>query len=283
MSGRTRALLVDLDNTVYDWVGFFARSFKAMTSALAAAMPAEIDALIDEFRCVYRARGSVEYVFAVQELPRCRALPPAQITELVRVAHETFSAERQAHLRVYPGVRETLTELRAEGVRVVAVSNAPARQARRRLDRLGLTAYFDGLAAWDGPAAHYDGPRIQPLGGDEHGQAERSLKLPTWTFPSAELKPRAAMFRHVLEHLRVDPADAFAIGDSLGKDVLPAVALGAAGAWARYGTQLDPSALELLLRITPWTGEEVAATYAENLSHRVVSVDSFDELVNLLA
>lgn len=279
--GRGRALLVDLDNTVYDWTGFFGPAFAAMAAAVADALELTVDDVIEEFADVFRRRGSVEYTYAVQELPSCARLPRSAVSDVVELARSVFSEQRRRHLHPYPGVAATLAGARRDGVRVVAVSNAPLHQARRRLERLDLCGHFDALAAWEGFGAPAGCPR--PAHVRAHDAHTPQADLITWSFGRAYLKPGSHMFRHVLDELEVCARDAVAIGDSLEKDVLPAVALGVVGAWARYGTNVEPETFELLVRITPWTASEIAATYEQGGAGAVAVVDAFEQVRELLA
>src|ERR1022692_1642040 len=79
-------LLTDLDNTVYDWVDFFAPSVRGMIHVLAREIPCEEALLFDEFKLVYSRVGSLEYAFSVQELPIIRSRPKEEIERLVTLA-----------------------------------------------------------------------------------------------------------------------------------------------------------------------------------------------------
>jgi phosphoglycolate phosphatase len=76
VSSRTRLILVDLDNTLYDWVAFFVPSMPAMLSELCDMLDARMEDLLSELRSVYERHGLVEYAFSIQALPSVGALPP---------------------------------------------------------------------------------------------------------------------------------------------------------------------------------------------------------------
>lgn len=65
--------------------------------------------------------------------------------ELARMTAITFRALSRAYLRVYPGVKETLAELRRRGKKVYLLSNAQQDFTCPELDMLGLTELFDGI------------------------------------------------------------------------------------------------------------------------------------------
>lgn len=65
--------------------------------------------------------------------------------ELAATTAITFRALSREYLRVYPGVKETLTELRRRGKKVYLLSNAQRDFTRPELEMLGLTGLFDGI------------------------------------------------------------------------------------------------------------------------------------------
>ena len=65
--------------------------------------------------------------------------------EIARMTAITFRALSREYLRVYPGVKETLAELRRRGKRVYLLSNAQRDFTCPELEMLGLTRLFDGI------------------------------------------------------------------------------------------------------------------------------------------
>src|SRR5262245_33864374 len=99
-------LILDLDNTLYNWVDFYAPSFRAMVHVLAKATGFGEDALYDDFKQVYKDKRSLEYAFSVQELSLLRDRPTEEMDRLIALAKGAFSRVREAHLKPYPGVKE---------------------------------------------------------------------------------------------------------------------------------------------------------------------------------
>lgn len=102
---------------------------------------------------------------------------------------------------VYPGVIETLDELRDRGVAVAVCTNKPERFVRPLLDALGLGGYFECI-----------------VGGDT----------------LAERKPSAMPLLHVVEHFGLQPAQCLMVGDS-ATDVQTAQAARMPMALVTYG------------------------------------------------
>jgi FMN phosphatase YigB (HAD superfamily) len=110
-----RLLITDLDNTLYDWVTFFAKSFAAMVRELDAILLVGEEHLLLEFKRVHQAYGTSEQPFALFDLPSVRAtFPGATAPELraeLRPALTAFNSTRDQELVLYPGVRESLDVL----------------------------------------------------------------------------------------------------------------------------------------------------------------------------
>lgn len=54
MTLRRSLLIADLDNTLYDWVTFFARAFSAMVDELETLLTIDRERLLDEFKVVHQ-------------------------------------------------------------------------------------------------------------------------------------------------------------------------------------------------------------------------------------
>ncbi len=271
-------IITDLDNTLYNWVDYFAPSFRAMVHVLARETGVDEAVITDDFRRVFARHGSVEYSFSVQELDLTKDRSPDAISNLVRLVKGAFSRVRQKNLRAYEGVRETLQWASSENIAVVAATNSARYQAMRRLQQLRLDHHFAGLACWEG----IDIPPDDPWAERVRSREESSKWVPKmsliWTFPTGALKPNTGMYETVLSDLALKAGDAWVIGDSLHKDVAPALAIGARGIWAKYGGDFDAKNFETLLSITDWKQERIDKTYAEDAVAPTFEAESFADL-----
>ena len=64
-----KMLITDLDNTLYDWVTFFSKAFKAMVKELSAIVDTAEDQLLDEFKALHQHYNNTEQPFTILELP----------------------------------------------------------------------------------------------------------------------------------------------------------------------------------------------------------------------
>ncbi|MBL0125344.1 MAG: HAD hydrolase-like protein, partial [Betaproteobacteria bacterium] len=128
----------DLDNTLYDFVGFFGPAFRGMMAAISKKTAIPVDDLHAAAREVFQRRGFLEYAYLVREMSVFSAMDESEIASLEKLASGVFGRVRKKRLKTYSGIEETLRELHAGGIILAAVTNAPLYQAYRRLGSLRL-------------------------------------------------------------------------------------------------------------------------------------------------
>jgi putative hydrolase of the HAD superfamily len=105
---------------------------------------------------------------------------------------------REAALGLLPGAIDALSALRDRGVPMGLVTNGAAVPQRAKVDRFGLSGYFDYIGI----------------------EGERGFG-----------KPQPAAFETALSELHVEPGDAWMVGDNIEHDVRAAKRLGLHGIW----------------------------------------------------
>ena len=152
-----------------------------------------------------------------------------------------------------PGVRETLDALRARGLRVVGLTDAPRNAAELRLKHLKLDGHFDALYTLPGyPLPENVDPEIRRK---EEAGLYRS-RTPVIELPHDAEKPSP-------DRARADPvrlpasrrAEVLYVGDNVKKDMPVAEACGAIGVWAEYGTYVSAEYRERLAVISAKLGD----------------------------
>jgi len=253
--GIQRVLLVcDLDNTLYDWYGYFVPSFYAMLESAVDLLKCDRETLLDEFREVHQRYHDSEHPYALLETRTVKAqypgLSPRELVRLLNPALHVFNASRQSTLRVYPGVTEALSDIKASGTRLVAHTESRFYAAVDRLSRLGLIDFFDRV---------YCREREQ----GKHPVRPPGEWLPDFPFgkivelPKSELKPNPRILEDIAHQQDARLSHVAYIGDSIARDVLMAKAAGAFAIWAAYGAHPAPSLYEQLVRVSHWTAEDV--------------------------
>lgn len=124
-----------------------------------------------------------------QALQHLREGIPLQEKEVQQI--ESFFSTRDVSL--YPDVMDALKELKKMKVKMGLVSNTQSIGIKKELKDLGLEKYFSGYGL---------------------------------SFEVGVLKPDSRLFLHALKQLKVKPAEALMVGDSLGTDILGGKAAG---------------------------------------------------------
>lgn len=277
--GRTtRLLIADLDNTLYNWVDYFAPAFRAMVHVLAGHLQTTEDELVDQFKQIYAEYQTTEYPFTVQLLPAVSRLSDAQQAALVQLALTVFGGSRRKRLRPYPGVRETLSWAKASGVAIAVVTSAPCHVVAPKLNQLGLLSLTSLVVAWDGfdvPAdlITYDKMRNSPV----------RARVRTATLPRESFAPKKDAYRVAMYEMGADASSTAVVGDSLRTDIAPAMDLNLPAYWARYGLAFSPKNLATVERITPGGAAAVHQAYAtEPLPTAAEMLHDFSQLRHLL-
>lgn len=204
-----KGLLCDLDDTILDLSGARDQVLRAVCAEVAGRTGAvEPNALFDAVDrranwywsdAVRHHRGRMDLRAAFQDI-MLTALRELGVDrpELARAIAERYRGLREERYRVFPGALETLTRLRARGVRLALVTNGTAQDQRRKIERFDLAGYFDG--------AFIEG---------EQGVG----------------KPHSEIYERALAALGCRPAEAWSIGDNLEWDVFAPQRLGIYGIW----------------------------------------------------
>jgi FMN phosphatase YigB (HAD superfamily) len=255
----TKVVFVDLDNTLYDWLGFFGPAFRGLCTHLSELSGLHVDQLYDEFKGVFTEHGSVEYTFALQELPSLRRLHSnLSKTQLVAEYFDAilvYQSRRRRYLRAYSDVPNALRELRQMGIRIIAISDAHRFHVLNRLRQLDLLSLLDGVCCVEdhGGATDEDLSRIRRF---EPSRYEIAAEY-EFILPAGLRKPS----HHVLDWLTwkigLAPGDAIYVGDSLVKDIAMARRAGVYDCWAIYGTLYSPLDMATLVKVTNWSASLV--------------------------
>jgi FMN phosphatase YigB (HAD superfamily) len=272
-----RAVITDLDNTLYDWVTFFAHSFDAMVSELTRILDVDRQSLLAQFKEIHVRYGSTETPWAALELPTAQSrfplLSSSEMAEKLGPAFSAFSASRKEYLQLYDGVSETLAKLVNQQIAVIGHTEALPVNAFYRLTLLGVADRFSRLYTAEGKMA-------------EHPFPERSRTTPPShlirTLPQSEKKPSPEVLLDICRREGFSRGECLYVGDSLTRDVMMAKRAGVRAVWARYGTKYDPKLWDILVAVTHWSAEDVEReAKLKELSrdiHPDITIDRFDEI-----
>jgi len=272
-------LITDLDNTLYDFVAYYEAGLAGLVTALSVGLGLTEDAVTARLRDVYLRRGSIEYPFAVEEVPEVCGLPQEVREPLVRASLEAFWSAASRRLTSYPTVPETLRQLAREGIAVIAHTDAPIHEVIRRLRHLELDRYLTGIVAqqW---FARRPGRTLTVYLPEMPGWVRPPQRFqPLWRVPLVERKPNASIYQRIAEFLDIDPRYGTVIGDSVVRDLMPARQVGFEVVWARYGQRrgLEGLMRSVVADVLPEVGARRAIP-----SDTVSAVDSFEGVLRYL-
>ena len=264
---KVKLLVTDIDNTVFDWVAYYANGFTALLQKLEAVIGVPFKQLADESRVVFARHGSIEYPFVVQELPSVNAYFGDDIDRMLVLAvdqtREVFKEVSKPYLKPYEGVEDALKNLHHNHpeLPIVALTDAPRYVAMWKLNKLGLLHYFSavyGLADPRLPTSETQGRvKVDPRILLKHLQQNNfAFKGKIRILPDEYEKPGTRGLKTVLMDFELDePTSArrnvLWVGDNLRKDVGLGRKLGVQTAWAEYVAVVPPVLLKKLHEFSP--------------------------------
>jgi FMN phosphatase YigB (HAD superfamily) len=281
MLPRKKALITDLDNTLFDWVEIWVNCSRPMLDKLVELSAIPEETLIPEIKAVHQRHGTSEYSFLIDELPSLQPILDGKPATQVFAA-AVYREKRSEWLKLYPTVAETLLNIKGRGTVIIGYTESMAFYSNYHIRRLGLDGVLDyvfcpkdhklpaGLSAEDlrkYPAAHY------------------ALKYTRQDFtPEGSKKPDTAVLNAIIRDLGLKKSECVFVGDSLMKDVAMALDCGVSDAWAKYGQAHRRPEYKLLQDVTHWTDEDVEREQKikerEHVKQSVTLDSSFSQLLD---
>jgi FMN phosphatase YigB (HAD superfamily) len=281
-----RLLICDLDNTLYDWVGYFVDAFYALVDEVVQITGCDREQLLDDFREVHRQHYDAEHPFAVLETKTIlRHFPGRTAAEIARIIHpamHAFNSTRKQRLSLYPTVRETLDRLREHNVLLVAHTESKLFAVVDRLSRLGLTAYFSHIYCRERSVSAH------PYGNPSRDYLARFPMSKVIELSHHQRKPNREVLLEICAREQVHPHAAAYVGDSMARDVMMAKRAEVTAIWAKYGTRHEAGTYDRLVRVSHWTSEDVAcekllSREASEIEPDFILEQSFGQVLNALA
>lgn len=276
-------VIMDLDNTLYDWVHMWYESFNAMLLELVRISGIPQRDLEVEIRKIHQKHGSSEYSFLLQELPSLLdGDNEDKVTEKYDSAIKAYRIARRKNLYLYPTVMETLRFLKERECLLVAYTESKAFYTNYRIRYLEL----------DGMIQFVYSPPDHSIDEDRKSNARffpsthYNLKHTHHRFTrEGEMKPNPEILMEIVNEINADIHQTIYIGDSLMKDVAMAQKCNIIDIHAKYGVAQHKEEYELLRRVSHWTDRDVQidkTIHETGLSYppSYVLCDSFSEILN---
>lgn len=235
-----RLLITDLDDTLYDWLGFFIPSFYAMVDEVVKITGISKEILIQEYKTKHQHYGSVEYPFVTLELPsvlkKYKDLTTCEIKEVLSEAFHRFNSVRKEKLKLYEGVENTLKELFENNVVIIGYTESSQENGFYRLKKLGIEKYFKTVYV---SSSNYE---------NNYPVSEKIKVVST-------KKPNKEVLLNICNCEQCSTDETIYIGDSLTKDIYMANMANITSVLITHPKEKNDF-YSRLVEITSWTDED---------------------------
>jgi HAD superfamily hydrolase (TIGR01549 family) len=257
MRQRVSLCVLDLDNTLWDWVEIWYQAFSVKLRKVAEISGIPEDILKAEFKKVHQKYGTTEYPFAIEELPSLQKKHPGDdIRALYDEAMHAYYGARKRAMALYPDVMDVLKTLRVNGCRLVAYTESMAFYTAYRLRFFGLDEVIEILYS---PEDHILPSNMKPEDirkyPAEYYELRKTVHRHT---PKGELKPNPDVLLSILRDVGISKENVIYVGDSEMKDIAMANIAGVTSVLAEYGKAQKRPEYTLLREVTHWSDEAVA-------------------------
>ena len=275
-------LILDLDNTLFDWFAVWYASFHPVYDEMIKVTGRPAAEIESDVRRVHQDRRTSEYTFLLEEIDALKSIRDAgDVRERFAGALDASRAGRDQKLRLYDTVFRSLWEIKKRGSKIVAYTESMGFYSAYRLKRFGLDGVIDVLFSpedHDTPAGvSVEKMRRLP---DEFYELQITEMRHT---PPGELKPNPRVLRDIIQTVGASPERCAYVGDSLFKDVAMARDVGVFDIHAQYGESQRKPEYSLLQRVSHWTDADVERERAitakgHNFQSSAVLKDAFAEI-----
>lgn len=149
LRARPRAILFDLDDTLYGYERPHARGMEAVRAKVGGTLGVAPQPFDEAFRA---ARGEIKAVLGETASSHNRLLYFGRTVEILGFGsqpaialdlEQTYWRTLLTNARLFPGAEDTLVELRAAGLPLALVTDLTAQIQFRKLVYFGIDRYFD--------------------------------------------------------------------------------------------------------------------------------------------
>jgi phosphoglycolate phosphatase len=280
---KVSVIITDLDNTLFDWFEFWYQSFNNMLIKMSEISGIPKEHLLPEIKAIHEKYQTSEYAFLIEEMPSLLAKHPGcNLVKIYADAIDAYRITRRQHLKLYPGVRETLSTFKERGCLVVAYTESQYFYTADRIRRLELDGLIDIIYS---PEDH-ELPQGSSRGEiRKYPKEHYELKITKHRHtPKGELKPNPQLLLDIIKDDGANVTDSIYVGDSLVKDIIMAQDAGVLDVYALYGSSHRREEYELLKAVTHWTLEMVEkekTTAERDVRPNYILKKSFNELLEL--
>lgn len=241
-------ILFDADNTLWDWVKYYAPAYEAMAETIAKESkkrPEEVQKAMQEY---YRKKGTIEDSGLVQGLTEnhfFEHLSAAQINRLTIKAHNAFKAAQPKKLPLYDGIEEALKEIASRNIFTAILTDATQRKALNRLKQSNLDQYFKYVISLP-----TQDPKQMPEELEKERQEEKKHWVQLELIEIKEQKPDTPLEKILGLTREQISKNVIIVGDNEKKDIALAQKFDCVSLHAEYGHP-NPADLSIITKYSP--------------------------------
>lgn len=280
---KYKAIITDVDNTLFDWFEIWYKSFNAMIDVVSEVACVSRSDLYPHIKKIHQLHGTSEYAYLLEDLTEVLELDYGKRKRIIIEGNLAFSETRKKSTFLYSHVYEVFSQLKNEDIKIIAFTESFPVYTAYRFKACGLDGIVDSIYA---PTPHKRSISEFAQFSHSHDEdhvLERTVIRHT---PAGETKPNPKLLRSIVDDLSLQVADCLYVGDSKMKDIAMAQSVGMHDAWAAYGQVKDLRAYELLKTVTHWPDSAVAKEGVVNSSNEIVPMyelrDSFLEIMSVM-
>jgi phosphoglycolate phosphatase-like HAD superfamily hydrolase len=274
-------VITDLDDTIWDWLAMWYMSFSPYLERIAHETNTDIDVLKADFKKLHQKYGTTEMSFLYKELmsiDNSSHILFEQASSTSRSILHEYNSNKKNNLKSYPGVIDTLKEIKSKNSLIVAFTESNVFFTKYRIKHLGLDSIIDCVYSPEG----HDLPSLFKYYPDEYWEPEKTLIK---SLPKETRKPNAEILDTILNDFNADKNKSIYIGDKLDRDIYMAQLAGITSIYAKYGNVTHDKRYELLREVTHWSDEDVERekhfkNQLSNIAPPDYTVDSFSEILD---
>ena len=220
-----KALIIDLDNTLYDYTAADKVAFAKLVEAGAKELNVSKELFIENY---LKARDTVQERHRRRASSHNRMLYAQMTAELLGKSpmpvaltlYEAYWSAFFSSMTLFDGVEDALTRLKEKGVKLAICTDMLARVQFQKIRALGISKYFDAIVT------------------SEEARAE---------------KPSAVPVQMLLDKLEMRTRDVAFIGDGYERDVLGAKYSGLTPIWFKG----DAEKAQNIMIVNSWKDEKL--------------------------
>ena len=268
-------LVLDVDNTLFDWLPYYSESNTALLATLAEMIDTPYPRLLEEFK---------KNPFVLQELPSLADKAATVDREAVyQRCSEVFLQKTTAAFTPYPGTVSTLATVKRHRphVKIVALTDSPASEAVWKIDQLGLVSYFDGVYGLD----HH--PLVpSPAVLEKIITACKKYRGTIKRMSSECEKPSTRGLEMIMHDFGLNTSEkdrVIYVGDNPKKDIALGKKAGVLTCWSEFGVPADNYSLGKTLALSPAIKIKQNVPNRDDLRLRPdVTLHQFSDILNHL-